>query len=196
MMLFDMTAAQVWAAWKAQELTAGDLADWQQRKKIYFETDAHGATYQIIGGTAYHLQTPAAVIRVLENTRHNGKRIRIFYGDMETGRDWCEEYDTIGTIGRSMGKIKIPLLIKNSRSMGGGAILDHCIIKITEAAGGRVLYQASNYTPPAVGITDQGEKAVIRFACVGRDNITRACFETREKAKKYCDFINGKRNSK
>lgn len=35
----NMTAAQVWAAWKAQELTAGDLADWQQRHKIYFDQE-------------------------------------------------------------------------------------------------------------------------------------------------------------
>ena len=196
MNIYDMTAAQVWAAWKAQELTAGQLEKWQIYHDIFITTDEHGVTYQIVHGTAYHIQTPAAVIRVLESSRRFNSRIRVFYGDIETGRDWCEEYDTIGTIGRSMGKIKIPLLIKNSRSMGGEAILDHCIIKITEAAGGRVLYQSKNYTAPAVGITDQGEKAVIRFACVDADNITRACFETREKAEKYCDFINGKRNTK
>ena len=35
--LYSLTAAQVWAAWKAQELTAGELADWQQRNRIYFD---------------------------------------------------------------------------------------------------------------------------------------------------------------
>ena len=39
MNLFDMTAAQIWAAWKAQEITAGELADWQQRNKIYFDQE-------------------------------------------------------------------------------------------------------------------------------------------------------------
>jgi hypothetical protein len=27
---------QVWAAWKNQEITAGELADWQQRNNYYF----------------------------------------------------------------------------------------------------------------------------------------------------------------
>lgn len=35
-----------------------------------------------------------------------------------------------GTVGRSTGKVKIPLLVHNSRSMGGGGILTHCIIGI------------------------------------------------------------------
>ena len=35
--LYNMTAAQVWAAWKAQKLTAGELADWQQRHGCYFD---------------------------------------------------------------------------------------------------------------------------------------------------------------
>lgn len=33
----NMTAAQIWAAWKAQELTVGQVADWQQRHGIYFD---------------------------------------------------------------------------------------------------------------------------------------------------------------
>jgi hypothetical protein len=39
MSIYDMTAAQVWAAWKAQELTVGELADWQQRNRIYFNQE-------------------------------------------------------------------------------------------------------------------------------------------------------------
>lgn len=31
-----MEPRQVWAAWKNQEITAGDLAAWQQRNNYYF----------------------------------------------------------------------------------------------------------------------------------------------------------------
>jgi hypothetical protein len=31
-----MTAAQVWAAWKNQKLTVGQVETWQQRHKHYF----------------------------------------------------------------------------------------------------------------------------------------------------------------
>lgn len=41
MSIYDMTAAQIWAAWKAQELTAGELADWQQRNRIYFDQEGN-----------------------------------------------------------------------------------------------------------------------------------------------------------
>lgn len=36
--LHDMTAAQVWAAWKAQLLTVGELAAWQSHHEIYFDS--------------------------------------------------------------------------------------------------------------------------------------------------------------
>ena len=36
--LHDMTPAQVWAAWVAQLLTVGEVADWQTRHGIYFDS--------------------------------------------------------------------------------------------------------------------------------------------------------------
>jgi len=96
----------------------------------------------IVNGTTYKDETPKAVINLLEASRTNHTRIRIFYGDVKTGRDWGD-LPMCGTIGRSMGPIKIPLLIRTSRSTGGEGILDHCIVKITESKGGRVLYQVA-----------------------------------------------------
>jgi hypothetical protein len=39
--LYSLTAAQVWAAWKNQKITAGELADWQQRHGIYFDQEGN-----------------------------------------------------------------------------------------------------------------------------------------------------------
>lgn len=39
--LYSLTAAQIWAAWKDQKITAGELADWQQRNKIYFDQEGN-----------------------------------------------------------------------------------------------------------------------------------------------------------
>ena len=110
--------------------------------------------YKIVNFTSYHAQTPQGVIEVLDDARINRKRLRLYLGDVTTGLDWMEECDTTGYIGRSGGTIKVPLLVYNERSYGGGAILDHCIVKIKEAKGNRVLYQAPNYHQPKLTIVD------------------------------------------
>lgn len=101
--------------------------------------------YKIINGTSYDPRTPNEVVGVLENARQTRTRLHISLGDSETGRDWLEEFETYGYVGRSMGPIKVPLLISNRRSLGGGAILDHCIIRIRVSAGSRVLYKHPKY---------------------------------------------------
>ena len=95
----------------------------------------------------YKAETPVEVQNILNQYTHRAdkRRLRLYYGDAESGLDWLEENNCIGHIGRSMGPVHIPLLIKNTRSMGGGAILDHCVVKIQDVDTKRVLYQHPNY---------------------------------------------------
>ena len=102
---------------------------------------------------AYHLETKPEVIAALKRARKNRQRIKIYFGDVETGKDWHEEHDTIGYVGLSRGyEARFPILVYNERSHGGGSILDHCIVKIKEAKGNYVLYQAKNYQAPVIDI--------------------------------------------
>lgn len=101
--------------------------------------------YQVVNETSYDARTIPEVIRILELCRQDRTRIRVHYGDVATGKDWMDVYDVTGKVGRSMGPIKVPLLIHNSRSMGGGAMLDHCIVRIVTSKGKRVLYQHPLY---------------------------------------------------
>lgn len=103
--------------------------------------------YKVVNGTSYHNETSENVVNVLERCRMNNVRIVVDYGDVSTGQSWGERYDICGSIGRSMGIIKIPLLIKTKRSIGGGGILDHCIIRILSSQGKEVLYSHPNYKP-------------------------------------------------
>jgi hypothetical protein len=68
-------------------------------------------------------------------------RIIVDYGDIKTGKSWGETYDVSGYVGRSTGSIKVPLLVHNSRSLGGGAMLDHCILTVKTSAGKQLLYK-------------------------------------------------------
>lgn len=123
------------------------------KTEIFKQSDGKEVVYKVSeSGTYYHEKTTDFVIEILERIRYRGLRIRLYYGDAETGIDWNEENDIMGRIGRSTGTVKIPLLIATKRSMGGGGILDHCIVKIKETDG-HVLYQHPKY--------DRGEITLI-----------------------------------
>lgn len=118
--------------------------------------NGNSTTYQLVedGGNlpiAYHAETPKAVVETMERLRKNGTRIRLYYGDVATGRDWLEENDVTGRIGLSRGhKARFPILIATERSIGGSPILDHCIVKIK--AAGAIAYIAANYQQPKIEV--------------------------------------------
>lgn len=165
-------------------------------------------TYKIYNGTAYHVDTPIEVINTLEIARiarQFGRRLRLrlFLGDPETGRDWGEEHDVIGYIGRSMGRIKIPLLIHNQRSYGGPGLLDHRIVKIVDVQTKRTvyqhpLYQLPAYTlgtcPPKIGAIDMAAEGYT--VGVYREGENIANFKTEDQARRWIAFMRGERMRK
>lgn len=150
--------------------------------------------YKVVNGTAYHEETNDRVIEILENARQNGTRIRIWYGNTETGRNWMDVFDTVGRIGRSTGMYKIPLLIKTERSTGGMAILDNCIVKIT--IDKQTVYQHPKFHTPEMEIREASEelkeKGYFFTVFVGNQE-TRSC-KTRKQAENEILFHMGKRN--
>lgn len=138
---------------------------------------------QLVNGTSYHDGTPAEVIALLEDSRQTGKRLRIHYGDRETGRDWMDEHNVAGRVGRSTGDLKVPLLLANSRALGGGAIMDHWIVKIRASAGGAALYQHPRYYLPDIRLTDDPAER-LPFAVVA-DGSVHARFATAEKRARW-----------
>lgn len=123
-------------------------------KELISQTLSNGNTftYQIVNGTAYNESTNNKIVSILEQARQTGQKLKVYYGDVLTGKDWNEEHDTIGTIGRSTGNIKIPLLITSSRSIGGGGLLDDCIVKIVDFKTKSVLFVNPLYVAPVVEI--------------------------------------------
>jgi len=96
-------------------------------------------------GTHYCSTTPPKIVSILEDARlaregGAGYRLRIHYGDTATGRLWGDTDE--GFIGRSTGKMKIPLILPLRSSTGGGGILVNSIVKIEHAnkKNGGVLY--------------------------------------------------------
>jgi len=77
---------------------------------------------KVINGTTYDERTSDEVIGVLERVRQENRRIRVHYGytfGPATGRDWHDEFDVTGTVCRSCGPVKIPVLLANRRASDG-----------------------------------------------------------------------------
>jgi hypothetical protein len=141
-------------------------------------------TFTTSSGTTYRAETPEQVVNAIERAWYREDRVRVWYG--KDGVSWNEENDVTGYIGRTTGN-HTPILIHNKKSIGGGAILTDCIIKMVNTRTGELLYKHPNFTQPvfiAVGLE------------VLANNETYARFRNESSAKRYADFMNGKRNNK
>lgn len=92
-----------------------------------------------LNGTSFVGGTTKTCAAVLESLRASRKRVKITYGDPDTMQEW--DGKDYGTVGRSCGTEKVPIIVHNFRSTGGGAILTRVILEIAESSGGRVIYR-------------------------------------------------------
>ena len=125
-------------------------------------------------------------------------RIRIWYGDTETGRAWNEEYDVMGTVGRTTGNIKIPILVYSKKSWGGSALLMGNIIRIDDIEDRRTLWQVPDFHVEKMEVVYKNGDYPFQVMQT-KDNgevVNVANFKTEMKAYHYIDFMNGKRYAK
>lgn len=175
---------------RADESRIGTLEQYEAYNDAIRQVAVRGG----FGFTWFHADTPKRVRDVLENARKSGERLRLFFGDTETGRDWLEECDVMGRIGRSGGLMKVPLLLTGDES-GGGAILDHCIVRIQRVTDGKVLYEHERYQAPTLAIrgikgTLEGTSKRYRFEVL-RDDEVQARFTGMDGAAAYVAFMLG-----
>lgn len=94
----------------------------------------------------FHKDTPLQVCDAIALAYARQLRVRIWLGDTETGTAWMEEHDVVGTIGRSTGQRKVPLLLERKTSVGGAAILTHCIVRLDRTDGAGTVYKHPSFT--------------------------------------------------
>lgn len=115
-------------------------------------------TYRVSEDSTYYPEgTSDELIEILEKARFNRTRLKIYLGNAKTGKDWMEEDSKLGKIGRSMGPIKVPILIKTVHSHGGEVIPTNCIVKLVTSPSGIVLYQHPEYHQPKMEILGDGD---------------------------------------
>jgi hypothetical protein len=169
--------------------TFPDVYNWTGPTGVEFTEIKHPS------GTYYRKGTDPKVIQVLEEARQSGKKVRLFYGDPDTGKLWHEEYDVCGTIGRSMGPLKVPLLIEGNAS-GGGSILQENIMRII--VDHQQLYRHPKYREPKYEVNYNANPVgdpPLRWE-VYVDGTLHARFGTSKKADRWIAFMRGQRMSK
>lgn len=138
--------------------------------------------------------TPQAVQDILEKYRHSRKLLRVFYGDHESGRDWMEENDVVGFVGRSTGSVRVPLLVA-PREDGGPALLTECIVRLMDGRSGRELYRTANYVLPALTMRAVTDDKMLRKGLTSEvldsQGSVQARFPSVFRAAEYVEFITG-----
>lgn len=170
----------------------GTLAQYAQYQQLL-------SIYRSVGDekTWFDARTPKKVQRILEDARKSNDKMRIFMGDTETGRDWMDEYDTIGRIGRSMGPMKSPLLVADGE-YGGPALLTHCIVRIINITTGEECYRHPKYHTPKMELSEAAHYDVVDgyTHCVkveSKDGVmeTHANFKSQAEAAHWLAFMSG-----
>lgn len=145
-------------------------------------------------GFYFHSETPVPVADAIVLAHRCQTRVRLFYGDIITGESWGDEFDILGTIGRSMGPCKSPLIIRNARSMGGGSILTNCIVAMFHTGTGHALYRHPTFNPGAWDVIPSDMPGYSE--CVTHNGALHARFKKPGQAGRYCAFMRGTRFAK
>lgn len=132
--------------------------------------------------------TSPELAKVLEGCRKSNRKVRLVLGDADTGEAWLDEYDVVGTIGRSAGSLKVPLLIEDGES-GGSAILTACVLAVIDWQSGRWLFRHAAHKHLDLDIRATGDAA--RPWVVSRSQQAVARFQDIGKAGAYVAFMRG-----
>lgn len=138
--------------------------------------------------TYFDPHTEPAVRRVLESCRLAGTPVRLILGNPRTGQSWLDEHDIVGTIGRSSGWLKVPLLVPQGEH-GGGAILTAHVLGIVDWSSGKMFYRHPDYRTPDLLIQPTEDKRLPWR--ILHQGIDIARFDDIGKAGAYVAFMRG-----
>lgn len=136
--------------------------------------------------------------KALEHLLAQRTRCRIWYGDTETGLAWADEHDVLGTIGRSTGPKKAALLIHNTNSLGGGAILTACIVRIDTTWDRQTLYKHPLFHTKFERATISGPHSGrgVPYDVIDVNGERAAAFRSESSARRWIAFMRGERYAK
>lgn len=144
--------------------------------------------------TYFEPGTDPKVQKLLESYRRSGNLVRLFCGDPETGRDWMNEWDMVGRIGRSGGTMKVPLMIsleEDSDGFGGGAICTANVLRMMDVGSGKEVYRSERYQAPQIDVLPKVPQTDGYGWTALRDGKTEANFKTAFEAHEWAAYMRG-----
>lgn len=135
-------------------------------------------------GTNFEFKSdiPESLQNCLETIYLTGNRIRVWYGDYNTGKSWDEENDTIGFVRKISGG-NTPILVSYKSSTCGSMLLTKNIIKIIDTISKKILYIHPEFKQSL--FTNEGVKVL-------KDGSIYANCYSEEGAIRLMNFMNGK----
>lgn len=134
--------------------------------------------------------TKPEVQQAITKAHEDKTKIRIFYGDGDTGQAWCENYGVLGYVKPSRGLESIPLIVQSKRSKGGPMIVMELLVGIFNTDTGQPMYAHKNFETGIFTYKKVDNMYVVRrqFSNETRGSMMEM-FETSDKANKYCQFM-------
>lgn len=136
--------------------------------------------------------------KILEHLLAQRVRCRIWYGNTETGLAWPDEYDVTGYIGRSTGTRRVPLMIHDTTSIGGGALMTAKILRIDVIWSRQTLYKHPLFHTKfeRATISEAHSDCGVPYDVIDDDGECVAAFRSESSARRWIAFMRGERYAK
>lgn len=134
------------------------------------------------------LSVPLALQKVLRKLVKTTELVRIMLGDPATGTVWMEEHDVVGSIGLSMGPMRVPLLVPEGERYGMTLLCDN-VLMVKNWETSEVLFSRP-FTLPSLRVIAAHTADGARFDVID-DKGTLAGFDAACKAYAYMAFMAG-----
>lgn len=161
--------------------------------KVHPIGTAFRKSMRMVDGTVDARETSDEVCELLVHLWQCEATVRVFYGS-EDGRASVAEWDVAGHIGRSMGSIRIPLLVP-PKADGGSGLLDHCIVRLDTQRRGKIvtLWQHPNFHLPELRLSVTELPLELPYLVERNNGSAEARFHTETERTRWLDLVTGTR---
>ena len=143
--------------------------------------------YKVCEGLFFKSCTSDQLVNIITYLYLTKDKVRLYYGNNETGEVSLDEYDLYGTIGKSTGIIKVPLLIPKINSISGSAISTSLIVGIARTKDKKFVYKANNFKLPVLKLSKSSVEGFTHEVSVLKGNSyeVTARFRSLKSAERY-----------